>query len=186
MAAYLADQRMTPFLPFAHWSPAERVGVQTDRRNVVSSKPKNDFNFVSSGGTLQETRGTSEVGCRWCARSCDSGVIERKSPERGPRGKDRYGTITNPNPAGRGARGKAPRSPCIALRPRFGGASFLRPIQIRPDGYRSMAQRLSHDGACFYLARLALAQRRHHSTRSSPPRTLLTDPSPARYGVRCA
>jgi hypothetical protein len=85
-------------------------------------------------------------------------VIERKSPERGPRGKDRYGTITNPNPAGRGARGKAPRSPCIALRPRFGGASFLRSIQIEHGGYRWMARRLSDDGACFYLARIALAQ----------------------------
>jgi hypothetical protein len=136
-------------------------------------------------GTLQETWGSSEVGCCWCARSCDSRVIERKSPEQGPKGKDRYGTITNPNPAGRHAREKAPRFPCIALRPRFGGASFLRPIQIGHDGYRWMAQRLSRDGACFYLARLALAQRRRHSTRSSPPRTLLTDPLPARWSSMC-
>ena len=49
MAAYLADQRMTPFLlPSARWSPAVRAGVQTDRRNVVSSEPKNGFNSVSS------------------------------------------------------------------------------------------------------------------------------------------
>jgi hypothetical protein len=144
---YLADQRMTPFLPpSAHWSPAERAGVQTDRRNVVSSKPKNGFNSVSSDCERDAARnlGSFEGRRCWSARSCDSGVIERKSGEHGPRGKDRYGTITNPNPAGRGARGKAPRSPCIALRPRFGGASFLRSIQIGHDGYRWMARRLSH------------------------------------------
>jgi hypothetical protein len=57
MAAYLADQRMTPFLlPSAHWSPAERAGVQTDRRDVVSSKPKNGFNFVSSDPKRDATR----------------------------------------------------------------------------------------------------------------------------------
>ena len=40
-AAYLAEQRMTSFLlPSAHWSPANRAGVQADRRNVVSSKHK--------------------------------------------------------------------------------------------------------------------------------------------------
>lgn len=122
----------------------------------------------SLSGTPRETRGSSEVGCCWYARSCDSGVIERKSAEQGPRGKDRYGTITNPNPAGRGARGKAPRSPCIALRPRFGGASFLRSIQIGHDGYRWMARRVSHAGACFDLARIALLQ------DGAPPREVLT------------
>src|SRR5262249_15922269 len=54
------------------------------------------------------TLGSSEAGCRWYAHICDRGVIERKSHERGPKGKDRYGTITNPNPASRGARGLAP------------------------------------------------------------------------------
>ena len=137
------------FLPSAHWSPAERAGVQTDGRNVVSSKPKNGFNSVSSDSErkLQETWGSSEIGCCWCARSCDSRVIERTSPER-TKGQRPVRHHHEPNPAGRHARGKAPRSPCIALRPRFGGASFLRPIQIRRDGYRSRAQRLSRDGAC--------------------------------------
>jgi len=105
----------------AIWFHRNRKTVSTLFRPTLSRMP-------------QETQGTSEMGCCWYARSCDSGVIERKSPERGPRGKDRYGTITNPNPAGRGARGKAPRSPCIALRPRFGGASFRGPIQIGHDG----------------------------------------------------
>jgi hypothetical protein len=49
-------------------------------------------------------------------------------------------------------------SPPLALRPRFGGASFLRSIQIEHGGYRWMARRLSDDGACFYLARIALLQ----------------------------
>jgi len=82
MAAYLADQRMT-FLPFAHWSPAERAGVQTDRRNVVSSKPKNGFNFVSSDSERDATRNSGFFAGRLLlvARSCDSGVIERKSLE---------------------------------------------------------------------------------------------------------
>src|SRR5262245_2057829 len=136
-------------------------------------------------GTPQKTRSTSDVGCCRYARSCDSGVIERKSPEQGPRGKDRYGTITNPNPAGRVARGKAPRSPCIALRPRFGGASFLRPIQIGHDGYQSMGQRLSHDGACFYW-RVSRWLKTASFYKKFSPRRLLNEPTPARYGVRCA
>jgi hypothetical protein len=63
MAAYLADQRMTPFLlPSAHWSPAERAGVQTDRRNVVSSKPKNGFNSVSSDSEQDAARNSGYFG----------------------------------------------------------------------------------------------------------------------------
>jgi hypothetical protein len=59
MAAYLADQRMTPFLPpSAHCSLAERAGVQTDRRNVVSSNTKNGFNSVSPTDFKRDATGT--------------------------------------------------------------------------------------------------------------------------------
>jgi hypothetical protein len=65
MAAYLADQRMTPRLaPFARWSSAERASVQTDRRNVVSSKPKNGFNSVSSDSKRDATRNSGFFGDR--------------------------------------------------------------------------------------------------------------------------
>jgi|EndMetStandDraft_3_1072993.scaffolds.fasta_scaffold74041_3 hypothetical protein len=63
MAAYLAGQRMTPFLlPSARWSSAGRAGVQTDRRNLVSSKPKNGFNSVSSDSEQDAARNSGYFG----------------------------------------------------------------------------------------------------------------------------
>ena len=92
-----------------HASQADRAS----RERGGSSEPPTaaySFNSVSSGlsRATSGTLGSSEAGCRRYAHFCDRGVIERKSYERGPRGKDRYGTITNPNPASRGARGLAP------------------------------------------------------------------------------
>jgi len=49
-----------------------------------------------------------------------------------------------------------------------------------------MAQRLSHDGACFCLVRIALAQDGAPLRESSDRGRCRTDPAPARYGVRCA
>jgi hypothetical protein len=77
MAAYLADQRMTPFLPFAHWSPAERAGVQTDRRNVVSSKPKNGFNFVSSDSERDAARNSRRREILQRTPACDESPMNR-------------------------------------------------------------------------------------------------------------
>jgi len=110
------------------------------------------FNSVSSdlSRATSRTLGSSEAGCRWYARFCDRGVIERKSHERGPRGKDRYGTITNPNPASRGARGLAP-IPVHRLK-----ASLRR--GIFPTNHSDWVSWMTH--ACgrthSYLARMAL------------------------------
>ena len=88
-----------------HASQADRASLE---RGGSSEPPTAACSFVEvKPGDLKNPR-FFRGRCRWYAHICDRGVIERKSHERAPRGKDRYGTITNPNPASRGARGLAP------------------------------------------------------------------------------
>src|SRR6516165_8760805 len=122
------------------------------------------FNSVSSdlSRATSRTLGSSEAGCRWYARFCDRGVIERKSHERGPRGKDRYGTITNPNPASRGARGLAP-IPVHRLK-----APLRRGIfPTNHSGYD--ARTWSH---AFLFSPYGTGSRRHLNERFSAPEVL--------------